>query len=220
MNLSINQSVTEHHEQNVHFHDQQADWNYTVPSYPDPTFGIIDSSEATLANFFARPIRISTFSWGIGLTPYLVIDPWTLFFENTRVSNRISNYNLLRAKLCVKFTINGNGFYYGRMLAGYVPRAPLMEYFTVPTANPLDLIQLSQLPHVFLDPTNSQGGSMCLPFFNAKNAMSIPLGEWEDMGRIVISTLNPLYHSIDSGADPITVSIFAWAEDVDRKSVV
>merc|ERR1712051_769526 len=78
---------------------------------------------------------------------------------------------------------------------------------------PHDLVQLSQCPHVFIDPTTSTGGELCLPYFNHFNNSSIPLGNYRKLGRIYVRTINALKHANGAG-DKCTVSIFAWAEDV------
>merc|ERR1712071_675903 len=77
---------------------------------------------------------------------------------------------------------------------------------------PHDLVQLSQCPHVFVDPTTSTGGELCLPYFNHFNNSCIPLGNYRKLGRIYVRTINALKHANGAG-DKCTVSIFAWAED-------
>merc|ERR1711881_122584 len=76
-----------------------------------------------------------------------------------------------------------------------------------------DVIAASQRPHVYLDPTNSQGGTLTLPFFWYKNALSIPEQEWRDMGDIIIHGMQELKHA-NGATDQVTVSVFAWAEEV------
>lgn len=195
------------------FTDQNAGYNYSVNSTPDPTFGLADASDGSLENFFSRPVKIASYSWGTGLNLFESFNPWKLFWENPRVINRVSNYNLLRSKLCVKFIINGNGFYYGRAICSYIPlhtrdtltkdRAFFIE----------DVVEASQRPHIFLDPTNSQGGMLCLPFVKQNNAIDIPDVEWNEMGQIIIHGMQELKHANGATGD-ISVSVFAWAEDV------
>jgi hypothetical protein len=64
-----------------------------------------------------------------------------------------------------------------------------------------------------LDPTLSQAGDICLPFFWYKNALSIPDGEFDKMGEMVIQQINFLKHA-NGALDTVDVSVFAWAEDV------
>lgn len=118
-----------------------------------------------MQNFFSRPIKIAEQEWATSTTLGFDIDPWGLYFSNPRVINRLANFNLLRAKLHVKVVINGNGFQYGRAMVSYLP----FDVFDSLSSNAAllreDLVQASQQPRIFLDPTTSQGGEMILPFF-------------------------------------------------------
>lgn len=201
-------------EQNVSFNDQNPAYSYVVDSMPDPTFGQADLADATLGDFFKRPVKIASYEWGVNDLLFERFNPWQLYFENPRIINRITNFSLLRAKLHVKILINGNGFHYGRALASYIP---LEQYdgFTVDRAFfSQDIVQASQRPHFYLDPTTSQGGEMVLPFFYFKNAISIPNEEWRRMGEMTLQSLNNLKHA-NGATDRVTVSVFAWAEDIN-----
>lgn len=214
MNMSISKGAVQHLEQNVHFNNQTSDWIYSVPSEPDSTFRMADTQDATLEEFFSRPVRITSFSWTPGSAVNEYFDPWTSFFHNLRVVNRINNYMLLRCNLHVKFMINGNGFYYGRLIAGYIPRPN--EIFGSPLPRSTvreDMIQLSQMPHVYLDPTTSQGGEFQLPFFCMDNGISIPEDGFAQMGAIQVFDLTTLAHA-NGGNEPVTVTVLAWASDV------
>jgi hypothetical protein len=145
---------------------------------------------------------------------YEKFNPWTLFFTDARVINRISNYNLLRAKLHVKFLINGNSLHYGRAICSYIP---LHNSDDLSLDNGLVeqvLVQSSQRPHVFLDPTTSQGGELVLPFFWYNNWLSIPNEEWDEMGVIAMHEMNALKHA-NGATDTVTITVLAWAEDVE-----
>lgn len=200
-------------EQNILFRDQNPSYVYGVDYVDDPTRGIQDTDDATLDNFFSRPLKISTQEWGTGTTLGYDFDPWELYFGNPRVINRMTNYNLLRAKLRLKIVINGNGFQYGRAMVGYLPMDSYDKMSIFASLIPHDLVQLSQCPHVFIDPTTSTGGELCLPYFNHFNNSSIPFGNYRNLGRIYVRTINALKHANGAG-DKCTVSIFAWAEDV------
>lgn len=205
-------STNETH-QNVSFGDQHASYNYVMDTEVDETRTQQDSQDATLQNFFSRPIKVYEVEWGTATTMFEQFNPWKLYFENPRVSNRLSNFNLLRAKLHLKFLINGNGFQYGRAIATYLP----MHTFDTLSKNvalvPETLVQASQQPHIFLNPTMSTGGEMVLPFFNFYNYVSIPESEWEILGQITMRSINALKHA-NGAVDKVTVSVFAWAEDV------
>jgi len=131
-------------QQNVAFADQMDPYIYDVNASMDTTRCNQDSDEATLDNFFKRPIKIDEFEWGTATTLTNDIDPWSLYFDNPRVSNRISNYNLLRARLHVKIVINGNGFQYGRALVSYLPYDVYDNLSSNAALVKEDLVQASQ----------------------------------------------------------------------------
>jgi len=211
--ISIETPSKDTKEQNVSFNDQNPAYMYTVNSEPDSTFGQADLADAQLGDFFSRPLKIGSYEWGVNNILFTKFNPWQQYFENKRIINRISNFSLLRAKLHVKILINGNGFHYGRAIASYVP-FHLEDDFTVDRAFfKEDIVQASQRPHFYLDPTTSQGGEIVLPFFLHKNALSIPDDEWRRMGEMTLQSLNDLKHA-NGATDRVTVSVFAWAEDV------
>lgn len=199
--------------QNVRFQDQNSQHVLDIRGEMDVSRAGQDSNDAELGDFFSRPIKISSTEWSTSTFLFTNFNPWKLYFENPRVANRLTNFHLLRCKLHVKFIINGNGFQYGRALASYLPLAQLDKLSVNSGLIPQSLIQASQQPHLFLDPTLSQGGEMVLPFFYYKNNMSIPDSDWNEMGEITVRSINDLKHA--NGADDVvTVSVFAWAEDV------
>lgn len=213
-NVSINTGSKESEHQNVSFIDQNPAWEYTVGSDPDPSFGTADKADADLGDFFKRPLKIASYDWATTNGNFFEsLDPWSLYFQNPRVINRITNYNNLRCKLHVKFVINGNGFHYGRVIAAYKP-LPAYDQFTVNRGFfSQDVIGASQRPHIYLDPTTSMGGSMVLPFFYYQNALTIPKSEWQDMGRIDLKAIQQLKHA-NGATDAVRVTVFAWTEDL------
>lgn len=211
--ISIDKPAKGTKEQNVSFNDQNPAFSYSVDSQPDSSFGQADLMDAQLGDFFCRPIKIADYEWGVNQGIFQDFNPWTLYFGNTRIVNRIANFSLLRAKLHLKVLINGNGFHYGRAILSYLPLHKRDDFTRDREFFREDIVQASQRPHIYLDPTTSQGGDMCLPFFWYKNALSIPEAEWDDMGKCTLAAINNLKHA--NGADDrVTISVFAWAEDV------
>lgn len=198
---------------------QDADMG-TVVSLPwraDPSRDLIFKSvDTSLANFFQRPILTRTYTW----TPLqvgaftAVFNPWTDFFTNSRVGNRINNYNLLRANLHVRFLINGNGFYYGRLMADYAPLPAddyVSSYTTIVAEN---AIQASQRMKVFIDPSTCCSNEMYLPFVYYKDGVSIPTAEWSNLGSIYVRELQGLKHA-NAATQPLTITVMVWATDVE-----
>jgi hypothetical protein len=214
-NLSNSNTVS----QNVEFMDANPAYDYNVESVSDPTRACADMSDAELGSFFERPILIGEYAWVPGMVFFESFDPWSLFFNDPRNINRLANFNLMRSRLCIKFVINGNGFYYGRLLASY---NPLPSYDQVSVNRGLgyavDSIGASQKPHIYINPTECQGGTLCVPFVHYQNALRVPRAQWSEMGEVTVRSLNLLKNV--NIANPIagqelTLSVFAWAEDVD-----
>lgn len=203
-------------EQNVSFDDLNNPYQYDASMEHDMTRCLIDTDETTLENFFRRPIKLATYTWNIASTPDFseIFDPWSQFFNNRRVINRICNYTWLRCDLHVKFVVNGNGFYYGRMMATYLPYADMDALTTRRSLIFSDVIQASQQPHIFIDPTTSSGGDLVLPFFWHQNYLSIHDVDWALMGEVWMRQLNPLRHANGITNVPINISVYVWAENV------
>lgn len=199
--------------ENVHFSDDSAGATEIVETYIDTLRDQALNSDATLDHFFSRPIKIHEQEWGVGSPLYFKIDPWSLYFQNARVINRISNYKLMRAKLKVKVILNGNAFHYGRVIVSYNPLRQQDELTVDRAFIDSDVVAASQRPHIWLNPTTSTGGEMELPFFFYKNLMDIVGQDWNQMGELVAHSLQPLKHA-NGATDDVTVSVFAWAEDV------
>lgn len=199
--------------QNVKFVDTHPGYKTDVLSERDPVRNAVMVTDASLDEFFSRPLRIRTEEWGVNTQLGVAFNPWKLYFQNPRVINRISNYKLLQADLCVKVTINGNAFHYGRAILSYVPLPTLDNMSSFRAFIDVDNVGASQRPHLYIDPTNSQGGEMCLPFFFFKNALDVPSADWNEMGTLTLNTLTPLKHA-NGAVDTVTVNVFAWAENV------
>lgn len=200
-------------KQNVMFSDTHPGFMQEVPGDIDHIRDAALTSDATLDEFFSRPLRIQSFDWAVGGLLFQRFNPWRDYFENVRVINRVSNYKLMRAKLHIKITLNGNAFHYGRAIAAYNP-LPDDDTMTIDRAFlDADLVAASQRPHIYLDPTNSQGGEMMLPFFTYHNVWDVTAMDWRKMGELVIHSMQRLKHA-NGATDTVTVNVFAWAEDV------
>lgn len=206
-------SMLDSQQQNIKFSDQSSEPVIDVGSVVDKTRTFQDSDDASLEHFFSRPIKILDTNWTTTTTMYERFEPWALYFENKRVANRISNFNLLRCKLRLKFVINGNSFLYGRAMASYQPYSAADSLTNRSSLESANLTSLSQMPKVLLNPTQSTGGELILPFFWHKNYMNIPTSEWDEMGSIIMKPINQLKHA-NGATDQATISVFAWCEDV------
>eukprot|EP00918_Siedleckia_nematoides_P004285 GHVU01009569.1.p1 GENE.GHVU01009569.1~~GHVU01009569.1.p1 ORF type:complete len:904 (+),score=54.00 GHVU01009569.1:395-2713(+) len=170
-----------------------------------------DTHDTDLTDFFRRPIKVASYTWAVGADLDQLIDPWDLFFKNPRVTNRMSNFYLMRSDLHVKIVINGNGFYYGRALAAYTPYYVFNDMSYVTDVN--DLVYHSQRPKIFIDPTTSKGGEMIIPWHWYKDNMTLTNAEINLIGRLWIRSTTPLQHA-NAGTEAVDVSVFVWAENL------
>lgn len=216
--FSTNVSAPNLTSENVEFLDSNPAFDYDVEGHSDPTRGVADMADTGLGAFLQRPILIKEFTWRQGLDFFETFDPWSLFYNDPKNINRLANFNLLRSRLCVKFVVNGNGFYYGRLIASYNP-LPATDQVTQNRGMGIiqDVVGASQRPHIYVNPTECQGGTLCLPFYHYQNALSIPAAQWSDMGRITMTSINHLRNcnGVATSSSYVTVSVFAWAEDVN-----
>jgi hypothetical protein len=196
------------------FSDTDANVVNEVRGEMDDTRYLAANAADGLSSFFARPLLIQTITVAVGATTYVEFNPWKRFIDNKRVINRLTNYNNMRGNMHVKFLINGNGFYYGKLIASYLPLkgSDGLEHSHA-TASPANICLATQRPHIFLDPCMSTAGQLDLPFFFWKDAMNIPAADWDQMGQIFVESINPLRNANGSTSD-VTITVFAWMSEV------
>lgn len=213
--MDVSESGPMSQQQITAFADQDAGWTTDIKSGYDETMDLANNNDSNLGEFLNRPIRQSVQNWVVGQPFFYSFNPWAEFLGNPFIAEKIKNYELIRMKMHCKMVISGTKFHYGRALASYNPLAGTdFDQITV-ERNFLqqDLIQASQKPHFFLNPTKNTGGELCMPFFWTKNYLSITDEDAEDMGEIVIKSFDNLLHA-NGGNDPVTITIYLWAEDV------
>lgn len=195
------------------FSDANAGFTQDMDTQPDATFDAVATSDTSLTGFLSRPVLIARYSWPVGQDIDETFAPWSLFYDNSVVRDKLRNYALLRSKLRTKILVNGTAFHYGRALVSWLPLASPGENLEPSTYVASDLVRLSQRPHHFIDPSNNEGGCMCLPFFFPKNYLDVVGRDWRRMGSMNIKSFVPLQHA-NGGDDPVTISVYAWAEDI------
>jgi len=213
--FSVSKVDRESAAQNVHFVDGDTPWSYDIKANADETTKLAAFTDAELGDFLSRPIKIKEYQWtpGVALSAPR-FNPWTEFFNNADVLDKINRYRNLRCNLRMKVLVNGNSFYYGRALLTYNPYIQNDEVTVNRAFIEQDLIQASQKPHLLLDPTTSQGGEMLLPFIWPENYLNITVAGWNtNMGEVDIHDFDVLQHA-NGGTDPISITIFCWAENL------
>jgi len=213
--LEVGESQPMTTQQITAFADQDAGWTTEIKSGYDETMNLANNADGNLGEFLNRPIRQSVQNWVVGQPFFYAFNPWKEFLTNPFIADKIKNYELIRMKMHCKMVISGTKFHYGRALASYNPLAGANYDQITVERNFLsqDLVQASQKPHFFLNPTKNTGGELCMPFFWTKNYLSITDEDADDMGEIVIKSFDNLLHA-NGGNDPVTITIYLWAEDV------
>lgn len=213
-NNIIGKSESHMISQTLTFRDGTDQWEVGPDRISDYTRYMTPNDDVSLEKFFERPILIGTYTWTPLTTPFFqALNPWALVVGNKRNVNRLNNYKILNANLNIKIVINGNPFYYGRLMADYVP--------LYSTATTLDLTGLTTLPnitasqrvHGFLDPTTSQGCTLKVPFVWFDNGVDITQADWGLLGGLYLREMNVLKHA-NASATPVTINVFGWLSEV------
>ena len=172
--------------------------------------------DSTLASFLSRPVLINSYTWTEGSPLNKTFYPWNEFLGNSVIKKKVENYNFISATMKVKFLINASPFYYGCAGAFYEPMSVFNPAPYIETAGYDGYkVPLSQRPHVWLYPANSQGGVLELPFIYHKNWLDITsASDTISMGQIrLTSFVNLLNANSVSGSD-CDIQVYAWMEDV------
>ena len=148
----------------LQFVDENEAYTTNVEGTMDSTRYTTADSNTELSNFFERPVEVYNVEWPVNGNLDIGIQPWRAWFENPRVQNRLSNYRNFKGNLKVKFLINGNQFYWGKAFVSYHPLPDLQPFLRFED-NFLSTVPALQRPHIWLDPTTSQGGQLSLPFY-------------------------------------------------------
>lgn len=196
------------------FSDDTADVEAQFRQARDDTYYVADTADTDIARFFQRPVNIGTYSWRIGTPfPEVLLVPASVFFANKKVVNRIAHNALLKADMCVKIMVNGTPFHYGTILASVHINRSTDQTALAPGGPDANNISHSQRPHVYLDPTTSQGGCLRLPFIDQRNAWDIPLASVFASSTLHLREIVPLRH-VSGIVENITITVVAWAENV------
>lgn len=200
-------------EQTVGFAEVQSTTSLTVGGKVDRTYDYGLGQDDSLGEFYKRPIKIHEILWSTTTSTFdNTIDPWSLLVNNTYLKKRMEGFKLFRANLCVRIVVNGNPFVYGSGLVSYYPRTSDMR-LAVNTDAAINC-EMSVLPHLMIDPTQSSALEMELPFFCPDNFIELNGGTISQMGRLRFKSVNALRHTSGAMANPIQISVFAWFTDV------
>lgn len=191
------------------FMDETAMWGSSFPYTPEETIGQ-GMQHYSNDSVLLRPVNILDFTWTVGVPLNVTINPWSSFLLDARVANRIAHYKYFRGNLRLTFMLNGNPFYFGRMLCSYVPMhtSDFVSDFNSAAVPALRL--QSQRPHILLDPADNQGGDLVLPFIWPFNAAEV-VSSYSDLGLLQLCTLNPL-QNVMGASSPVSITVLARFE--------
>ena len=169
----------------------------TIPTGIDPTVYQTSDANASLKEFFARPVLIKSFDWSNAANPEFQINPWYLWANDAYVKQKLSRFSLFRGELMIKVTVNGSPFHYGKALLHYWPLKGFSDLTDDATgAAELTnesiglLCKASQRLHVKIDPSTNVAGCMCLPFLWPSNMIRIPYSaDWNNMGTLNLTQM-------------------------------
>ncbi len=181
----------------------------------DPSFTDVYNADASLSTFLCRPVLISSLTWTEATTISGTFNPWNLYFNNSVIKNKLENFQFINCTLHVKVLINASPFYYG-----------ILGFFYEPLTNispaPIDQgitskwwVNMSQRPHIWAYPTNSEGGEMELPFLYPKNWLDLTtLADFTNMGEITYQSFTNLLNANSVAGSDCDIQIYAWASNV------
>lgn len=197
----------------TNFEVQNAGEMVEIKNSVDTTMDISTTSQADIAGFLSRPVRLTTVPWTVTGSVFAAFNPWQDWLTDKHVKEKLANYELLRCNLHIKAVISGTGFHYGRAIVSYDPYSGFNDLAVARGFLDADICLASQKPCIYLDPSTNQGGEMILPYFYHKNYVSMTDKDLDYMGKIYIKSINALNHA-NGGNDPVNITIYAWAEDV------
>jgi len=186
-----------------------------IKSELDSTYALGGTTDAPLGEFLQRPVLLSATNWNVDTEFYIDYNPWTLFFTSPLVQRRVEGFRHVRGHLRLRIVVTGNPFQYGRAIVAWDPLSNrgVFNYGTVGQRTLMTC--LSQMPHVFIDPTTSEGGEMTLPFFSPYNWIDTTrVDAFDDMGTLHLGSFRPLRQSNSTGGE-CNIQVYAWMEDVE-----
>ncbi len=198
-----------------------------------PDISVLPDVSASYDTYFSRPQRIWVGSLSEGGSISTIIEPWSLYFSNAEVQKKISGFSRMRAKLHVKLIVNGSPYQYTLGLMSYKPLCTLPNavnngatfsggsHVGVALGTLSAFMAHTQYPHAFWYPQTSKGCEMELPFVYPNDWVTLRTQSFagnnllSGMGCLCIQTMFPLTSAGTATANPVNISIYAWATDVE-----
>lgn len=205
----LGENKVEEQQENITFGDTQPAAPLVPEMKADPTRWMRDDEIAHLGDYLSRPVLINTYTWpqSEGGTYVNAFLPWHLFFNDPRINKKLINFARLQCTLHLKFILNASPFYYGMLKVNYDPLAS-------GRADSASVLTISQMPGPYILPQEMSSVEMTLPFFWPRDYLDIcSAADFQSMGKIFYSVFDTLA-SANGATGSITISCYAWAEDV------
>lgn len=203
-------NVVEEQQENLTFGDTNPAPAVETVSILDRTRFVRDDSIAHLGAYLSRPVLINTFTWtqatsGLEVQQFY---PWKAFFSDGHITAKLNNFARIQCRLRLKFILNASPFYYGLLKVNYDPLSKK------PQEDGSSII-VSQMPGVYIAPQDMSSVELLLPFFWPRDYLDICSQEdFQAMGSITYSVFEQLQSANAVVNGQITISCYAWAEDI------
>jgi len=185
------------------------------PSPLESTYSAGETTDVPLGQYLARPVKIFEINPGLGTTTHTQFYPWKIFLEDTEVKKRIEGFRHVRGNLKIRAVCTGNPFMYGKYCLSYRPFFDRSVFPFCGSFSDARIIQATSCPHIYIDPTTSEGGEMTLPYFSPFNWIDLTETRMrQDMGALDFVTIVPLRHA-NSASGTFNIQVFAWMENAE-----
>ncbi len=204
-------------QETVEFVDTSSSYSYAIPSTVERLAESEAQDTVSLEKFLQRPAKIFSYLWtendAVGTA--FTINPWRLYFSDTYIKYKLNNWAFIRCDLKIKVLINASPFYYGAAMLSYQPLQNFTASTIIDDGTQRNLIPLSQRPKIMIYPQLNEGMEMSLPFFWPYQYLRCCLAQdFTDMGSMTLSLITQLQSATAATGAGITISLYAWAENV------
>lgn len=163
-----------------------------------------DGREHTIKNFLERPIPLTNFEWGVGVSQYATL--YTAEFPDAVLTQQLYQQKLygflgLRSDLKFRLQVNAQPFQAGRLIMAWLPYYKYLgtrvdQNFDFDTAQ--SMVSLTGCPHVEIDLSQSTTATLIVPYSSPLSYYNLVtgLGYW---GKLYIKVYSPLTDTSGSG---------------------
>jgi hypothetical protein len=187
-----------------------------------------------LGEFLGRPVMIffsGSGGWNASRFHNITLNPWNAYLSSPTVRAKLRNYAFLRATICLRVAFTGTPFHQGKVMLVPVPMpSDNLNYEAWSTIDLTDTAlthYLSTFPmKKVLSVHDNKPVEIKVPYFgylpigklyNESNSTLTAASAYDDFSKLldfVMVNLNSL-DVVSPTAGPVTVSVYAWLEDVE-----